>query len=125
MNKVSIILILLVYGTPRYQSLKIKGTWINAEIFNAVQLERSNVDLEQIVPRCIYIDVSNKLTVEYRYEQKSKTSLINRISSRGDSIFFSALGQNFSVVNDSILLLLEDGRCITFKKITSDRKSVV
>lgn len=120
MDKLSITLILLFCVTPRYQPLKIKGTWVNTEIFNAVQLGRSSVDLEQIVPRCIYIDLSNKLTIEYRYEQKSKTSLINRISSRGDSIFFSSLGRNFAVINDSILLLFNYGRAITFKKINSE-----
>jgi hypothetical protein len=118
MSRLIIILFLICFGRLQAQVLKFKGTWVNTEIYNAVQHNASDLDLSQIVPQCIYIDSSNRITVEYRFEQKSKTSLIRGISKKGDGVLLNALGRNFSVINDSAMLIFNEKHKITFKRIS-------
>jgi hypothetical protein len=105
------------------QGLKINGTWVNTEIYNAVHEDMTKGDLDLVVPRCIYIDLNYKMTVEFRFEQKSKTSAISKISKKGDSTFFSSMERNFAIANDSVMLLLNRHHRSTFKKIND--KSVI
>jgi hypothetical protein len=114
---------LICFNNLSAQVSKISGTWVNADIYNAVQQDTSSINLNDITPRCVYVNSSNKITIEYRFEQKSKTAQVLGVSKRGDSLFFYALRSNFAVVNDSIMLLFNYRRNITFKKI--DKKSVV
>lgn len=118
MSRLTIILFLIFFGRLQAQVLKFKGTWVNTEIYNSIRHNTSNMDLSQIMPRCIYVDSANRITIEYQYEQKSKTSLIGQISKKGDGVFFSALGRNFSIVNDSTMLIYNERRKITFQKIS-------
>jgi hypothetical protein len=71
------------------------------------------------VPRCIYIDSSKRVVIEYRYEQKSNASRITKWSKKNNKIVFTSLGREFSILNDSIMLLLNYGHEIYFKKISN------
>ena len=117
MNKSFFIVFLLFFDKLGAQTFKTNGTWVNMEIYKAVQHDSASLDLNEIIPRCIYIDLSNKITIEYRFEQKSKTSLISNISKKRGSVFFHALGCNFSIINDSVILLFNNKGKISFQKV--------
>lgn len=119
MKQLLIILFSLFFYELQAQTIKISGTWVNTEIYNAVQHNLTSVDLDSIVPRCVYIDLNYKMTIEFRFEQKSKTSPISKISKRGDSAYFSSMERRFVIGNDSIMLLFNSRRNITFRKVTN------
>ena len=123
MSKLTIFCFLMCFNKLQSQVLRINGTWINEEVYNSVHQDKVSGDLNQIIPRCVYIDSFNKMTIEYRYEQKSKTSVIDGIVKKEHGVCFKALERNFSIINDSTMLLINNMRKIIFKKI-SDRADI-
>jgi hypothetical protein len=119
MKQLLTILVFFYFDKLQAQTIKISGTWVNTEIYNAVRHDLTSVGLDSIVPRCIYIDLNNKMTIEFRFEQKSKTSPISKISKKGDSTYFTSMERRFAIGNDSIMLLFNSRHNITFKKVTS------
>ncbi|HVU96979.1 MAG TPA: hypothetical protein VHE34_17235 [Puia sp.] len=119
MKQLLTILFFLCFDKLQAQAIKISGTWVNTEIYNAVRQDLPSVELDSIVPRCIYIDLNNKMTIEFRFEQKSKTSRVNKISKKGDSAYFSSMERRFAIGHDSTMLLFNSRHNITFKKVSS------
>ncbi len=121
--KTSLIILLFINLNElnaQYKKIRLlPGTWINLELFKELQQDNLSVNLDNILPRCLYIDSSNKLVIEYRYEQKSSNSTIKEISTKNGQKVFKALDRSFSLVNDSMLLLSNYGRKIYFKKINN------
>jgi len=121
MRKFLIVMLFIGMHKLHAQFMELRGTWVNIEFFNALQHQKPRKNLDSIVPRCIYIDKSNQVTIEFGYEQKSRRSPIGRMTKdNSNRTMFSALERQFTLVNDSLLLLSNYGRKMFFKKIGSE-----
>ena len=120
MKRLIIVMIFIGLRYSNAQIEKFRGTWINIELYNSMQLPKSRIELDSIIPRCIYINSSNKLTIEFRYEQKSNPVVIRKMYSKNGKKAFDVLNRSFTGINDSVMLLSTSGQKTYFKKISNE-----
>jgi hypothetical protein len=101
-----LILIIFIQSGELFSQLSaispLYGTWANIEILGSLKQDSIHSTMDGISPQFIYVDSSNRVIIEYRFEQASAAKYLKVLVKRSDSIVLVTPGIKYLYKHDTL-----------------------